>query len=99
MFLGKQLFKYENKNLTFDLDPKLPSEWFIDGKVETKLFSDIKITYLNPMNLNTYEATNKSYKIIKNNAIIYEQIDGEISPEFAQLIRKKEVDEIVVEFR
>ena len=98
MFLGKQLFKYENKKLTFDLDPKLPSEWFIDGKVETRLFSDIKITYLNPMNLNTYEATNKSYKIIKNNTIIYEQIDGEISPEFAQLIRKKEVDEIVVEF-
>ena len=98
MFLGKQLFKYENKNLTFDLDPKLPSEWFIDGKVETRIFSDIKITYLNPMNLNTYEATNKSYKIIKNNAIIYEQINGVISPEFALLIRKKEVDEIIVEF-
>ncbi|BCR35788.1 cellobiose phosphorylase [Mariniplasma anaerobium] len=97
MFYGKNLFKYLNGQLIFELNPKLNKEFFIDHKIETTLFKDIKLTYHNELLVNTYDEDAYIEKIVlttKDQVIKFDQ--SFIEEKWAKDIRKKNVLKIDV---
>jgi hypothetical protein len=55
MFLGNHIFNLEDGQLTFELAPKLPKEWFKDNQIKVKLFNQTEIVYHLLDQVNTYD--------------------------------------------
>ncbi|GAA0287206.1 hypothetical protein GGQ92_000864 [Gracilibacillus halotolerans] len=101
MFVGQKPFRYENEQLIFQLDPKLPSWLFTEeGNVRFKLFSSIDVTYENKQRNNTYgEIGVKPVRytcILKSGEEITIENDRLIG-ELAEKIRSKSVASIHVQ--
>lgn len=54
MFIGKKPFEMTDNGLNLTFRPKLHKKYFKDGKASFKLYGQ-KITYVNPLGLNTYD--------------------------------------------
>lgn len=63
MFGCEQPFKIKDGKLAFELSPKLHREFFADGKASFTLFGKTKVTYLNPGNINAWDARIESYRL------------------------------------
>ncbi len=97
MFYGKELFKYKDKNLIFELNPRLHKDFFLDKKIETTLFGNIKLTYHNEYLVNTYDQNAYIQKIVlttKDQIITFDQ--SFIEGKWAKDIRQKNVLKIDV---
>lgn len=97
MFYGKSIFKTLNGELVFKLNPKLHKEFFINHKIETTLFKDIKLIYHNKLLVNTYDDDAYIEKIVlttKDQVIQFDQ--SFIEGKWAKDIRKKNVLKIDV---
>lgn len=97
MFYGNNIFQIKEKELTFNLNPKLSSSFFKDKKVETKLFGSIDLIYYNPQEINTYDANAYIKKIVlttKNETKVFES--AVIKGKWAEDIRLKNVLKIEV---
>ena len=97
MFYGKDLFTYKDDELIFKPKPILHRDFFLDGKVETKLFGSTHVVYHNPDMINTYDQDAKIKKIVlrtKDEEIISNQ--SFVSGNWAKHIRNKDVLEIYV---
>jgi hypothetical protein len=97
MFYGKHLFKISNGDLIFELNPKLHKDFFINHKVETTLFKDIKLIYHNEWLVNTYDDDAYIEKIVlttKDQTIIFDQ--SFIEGKWAKDVRNKNVLKIDV---
>ncbi len=97
MFYGKALFKMKDHSLVFELNPKLHHSFFLDHKVETTLFHDIKVTYHNPKGVNTYDKDAYIERITlatKDQKITFDQ--SFIEGKWAKDIRDKNVLKIDV---
>lgn len=55
MFFGKQLFKFEDGELIFELSPKLNQSLFKEGLVEVKLFNKTQVIYHLESACDTYD--------------------------------------------
>ncbi|MBN3490406.1 hypothetical protein JV173_02640 [Acholeplasma equirhinis] len=96
MFLGKDLFKVIDGNLTFELHPILRKDYFKDGKVRTNLFKTIEVEYINTSNSNTYDkgVLISHYELVKDDVrevILGSQIKGLKAEE----IRNKKFNKII----
>lgn len=95
LFMGKEVFTYENEELKLSFKPNLP-KWFFndDDEVSFTFLSTCKVKYINPTRKDTYGehgAKVRSIVIIDTN----EKIPGEIIPsELAKSIRNGEIKEI-----
>ena len=97
MFFGKHLFTLVNNELTFAIQPKIPSSYFVNGIVETQLFSDITVVIHYQGNKPTYDASVvvEAYDLKDEQTTI--SLSGSmITGRFAQEIREKKFSEIHV---
>jgi hypothetical protein len=97
MFHGKHIFEFKDGNLIYKPKPKLSKTFFKDQKVETTLFGSIKVTYVNPKNLNTFDDDAYIEKIIvKKDGETKTFNQGFVDGIWANDIREKNVFEIIV---
>ena len=97
MFYGKELFKYEGEELIFELKPKLNKAFFLDHKVETTLFKDIKLIYHNEKLVHTYDKDAYIEKIVLTTKDQTQTFDQSfIKGKWAKDIRQKNVLKIDV---
>ena len=103
MFIGSGPYKYDsNKNeLIFYLSPRLKHEFFDEeGNIQFKLFSQIEVTYKNPMKSNTFGINGvspKKFIVTYNNGNQKIIEDHEIQGQIAKDIRDLFVRSIEVE--
>ncbi|RII33421.1 hypothetical protein D2A34_16895 [Clostridium chromiireducens] len=97
MMVGEKLFAYEDGILKLRLNPILTKDFFNDGTLITTILGDIRLVYINKNKKNTF-GTDKgvieeiTLSDINNNVI---KLKGnEISGEFAEKIRNREIVEI-----
>lgn len=97
MMMGKQLFTFSDKGLSFKLQPILP-DWLFDeaGEIHFTLLSDIEVTYINSAGKNTYGPDGvkvQKYRLFVEDRVI--EIEGDsIKGEYAELVREKGVRRI-----
>jgi len=101
IFVGKKLFKFENSELTFTLEPNISGDLFDEnGEISFKLFSQIDVKYINKEKKSTFG---------KNKAVIIKiefklddkkvEISGNlIKGIYAEKLRNKEIESIVCYF-
>ena len=90
LFVGKELFKMEDNELTFNLDPKLPAEYFDkNNKVTFELFNKVLVIYHNPNRLDCYKGVHLKYKV---NGQEMDVIKGDL----AKKIRDKKIKKVEV---
>lgn len=101
MFVGKELFSFENGELHFKFEPLLHNEFFdSNGNVQYKLFSSTNVVYINKTGKSTYgvnsaKISNMGIKI--ENEVIY--IEGnKLSGIYATKLRNKEITDIICNF-
>ncbi|MDZ7835067.1 MAG: hypothetical protein U5K84_06705 [Alkalibacterium sp.] len=98
MFIGKTPFKMEDE-LTFQLDPVLPADFFSDGKIEFTLFSEIDVTYVNETSKATYGEKGVrpvSYSVTLSSGETETFDEKGVTGEWAEKIRNKDVESITV---
>ncbi len=98
MFLGKNIFSYDGKTLSFQLKPNLKANWFNDNTVTTTLFSNIHVIYEYQGIKDTFDGDVfvSQYELIDEKGAIH-TIDGEsVSGSLAEKIRNKEIKQIRV---
>ena len=54
MMVGEKLFRYENNELSFNLNPILAKDFFKNGLIETTILGEIKLIYTNKNNKDTF---------------------------------------------
>lgn len=97
MFYGKEIFTYKDGKLKFELNPRLHKDFFLDHKIETTLFKDIKLIYHNEKQINTYDADAYIERIVlttKDQTHTFDQ--SFIEGKWAKDIRQKNVLKIDV---
>lgn len=97
MFFGPNIFTLDAKQqLIFRLSPRLNQDFFLNGRVETTLFSQIKIIYENLTNLPTYDEKVKvTHYILTDANGKRTTIHGDfISQDMALAIRNLNIHEI-----
>jgi len=98
MFLGKNIFSYDGKTLSFQLKPNLKANWFNNNTVTTTLFSNIHVIYEYQGIKDTFDGDVfvSQYELIDEKGAIH-TIDGEsVSGSLAEKIRNKEIKQIRV---
>lgn len=99
MIFGQTLFSLKEGKLTFQIKPLLTKDFFIDGKIKTRLFSNIQITILYQGHLPTYDpsVSVSHYEVKVKDQATMQRVDGSvIQGELAQKIRSQLVTEIRV---
>jgi hypothetical protein len=99
MIFGPSLFSLKDGNLAFQIKPFLTKDFFINGKIESRLFSDIQVTILYLGHLPTFDSRIQvAYYEVKVKSIDQiQRVDGPvIQGDLAQQIRDKLVTEIRV---
>ena len=99
MIFGPSLFFLKDGNLAFQIKPFLTKDFFINGKIESRLFSDIQVTILYLGHLPTFDSRIKvAYYEVKVKSIDQiQRVDGPvIQGDLAQQIRDKLVTDIRV---
>lgn len=90
MIFGKNLFVVKDQQLKLNLNPLLEKKFFKkDGTFSFKLLNKVKVTYINPKNINAYEKTKLTY-IIDNQK--YDEVVGPL----AEKIRDGKIDKLNV---
>jgi hypothetical protein len=97
MFFGQSLFSYVNNALSFEIQPKIPANFFKDGVVETTLFSDIHVIIHYQGKKPTYDKSVyvEAYEL-KNQLDAIRLPGASIQGRFAHEIREKKFSEIHV---
>lgn len=99
MIFGPSLFSLKDGNLAFQIKPLLTKDFFNNGKIESRLFSDIQVTILYQGHLPTFDSRIKvAYYEVKLKSIDQiQRVDGPvIQGDLAQQIRDKLVTDIRV---
>ena len=99
MIFGPSLFSLKGDNLAFQIKPLLTKDFFINGKIESRLFSDIQVTILYQGHLPTFDSRIKvSYYEVKVKSIDQiQRVDGPVIQGYlAHQIRDKLVTYIRV---
>ena len=97
MFFGQHIFSMVNNELTFAIQPKIPSSYFLNGVVETQLFSDIKVIIHYSGNKPTYDASVFVDAYELKNELTSIRLPGKmITGRVAEEIRQKKFSEIHV---
>jgi hypothetical protein len=99
MIFGRSLFFLQDDKLSFQIKPLLTKDFFINGKIESRLFSDIQVTILYQGHLPTFDSRIKvAYYEVKLKSIDQiQRVDGPvIQGNLAQQIRDKLVTDIRV---
>ncbi len=100
MFFGKELFKFENGQLIFELKPKLSKTLFKDGIVEVKLFNKTQVIYHLEDDIDTYDATAYVDKMtLHKNDEVCEISGSEVTGKWTRDIREGNVFKINVYIR
>ena len=98
MMVGDNLFKYKDGVLEFELNPILSKDFFKENKISTTLLGNIKLTYINEDNKNTF-GENKGdiveYKVIYKDNFEISINSNKISGKVAEDIRSNLVKEVV----
>lgn len=93
MMFGKMLFTYAD-TLRFTPNPVLSTDFFVEGRLRTTLFSEIEFIIENDTGLPTY-----SEQVV----VDYYMVDGErystISGELAHKVRERQVEQIVMVYK
>lgn len=95
MFIGKEIFKYENNELVFELSPKLHKDFFKNKVVKTTLFRNLEIIYINEDNVDTYEGNINKIEVITKEQE-YKILGSKIKGELALAVREGKVNKIKV---
>lgn len=95
MFIGKKPFTFENNQLVLSFKPILNKRFFKDGKVSFKFFNT-KVTYINPLVLNTYDKSARITDIEVIDAFGSHWIKGDKLTQLASNVRSGDIDQINV---
>ncbi len=91
MMVGKEWFSNKDE-LTLKLSPIIPNWMFSDNKLSFKLFSNIRVTYVNESGKDTFEPNVSVYKYIVDGAEVNSDV---ITGELAEKVRSNKVKEII----
>lgn len=93
LFIGENIFTYKDGILKFNLNPKLPKEYFdSNDEASFSLFGKTKVVYHNPQHLDLYQGVKLIYRIGKEK---YDEIKGDL----ALKIRECTIDRIDVDIK
>ena len=98
MMVGDNLFKYKDGVLEFELNPILSKDFFKENKISTTLLGNIKLTYINEDNKNTFGENRGDiveYKVIYKDNFEISINSNKISGKVAEDIRSNLVKEVV----
>lgn len=96
MFIGKKPFSYENDVLFLTFKPILHKRFFKDGKVSFKFFNT-KVTYMNPLGLNTYDPEAVMTDIEVVDALGTHWVKGNrLSEAIAEAVRAGSIEQLIV---
>lgn len=97
MMVGEKLFRYENNELSFNLNPILAKDFFKNGLIETTILGEIKLIYTNKNNKDTF-GEEKGYvteiEIVDKDDNIVTINGNKVTGELAYKIRNCEIKEI-----
>ena len=101
MFLGNNLFRYEEGKLKLIFEPKLHKSMFNrEGIIKFKLFSEIDVTYINKTNRSTYGVdranVDKILLICKNGEKI--ESGAVLEDKIALMVRNRQISSIEIYF-
>lgn len=96
MFIGKKPFSYDNNALFLTFKPILHKRFFKDGKVSFKFFST-KVSYMNPLGLNTYDPEAIITDIEVIDALGTHWVKGNrLSETVAEAVRAGSIEQLIV---
>lgn len=95
MFIGKHPFTVVNNQLVLKFKPILHKRFFKEGKVSFK-FLNTKVTYINPLGLNTYDKAARITDIEVIDAFGSHWIKGDQLTQLASNVRSGGIDQINV---
>lgn len=101
LFFGKQPFRLEEGKLCFCLEPILKGKVFnSEGVIETTLFGQTKIVYINPRRLDTFSSEAIIEKMeLDSGQDVYEIKGNKVDSALASRIRKGEFKTIKVYYK
>lgn len=97
MMVGEKLFRYENNELSFNLNPILAKDFFKNGVIETTILGGIKLVYINENNKDTFgeeKGLVTKIKIVDDDDNIVTINGNKVIGELADKIRNCKIKEI-----